>query len=175
MQHPQSSYVFNGQKIGLTWIKSSTLKKFSPIMQIYGICFNDKSEILICREKTEGKWQIPGGHPEDGETLEATLIRELEEETDVKVKNIKILGVQKVNYPNNSDKTEGEEFYQARLVCELDELLPQTPDPASGNVWERMFVPVNKVTKYIKWGSLGEVIFADAVNVYRSTKISGNR
>jgi len=169
MKYPQSSYTFNGQEITLAWIRTNSLSDLYPITQIYGICFNDQGEILVCREKADGKWQIPGGHPEAGETSEITLVRELEEEVDVKVKNAKVLGVQKVNYPNNPDKTEGEEFFQARLICDLDELLPPTPDPATGNTWERVFVSADKIAEYIKWGSVGEAMFKDATKLWEET------
>ena len=167
MEYPTDKYARDGQEITGWWIRSDSLEGFSPITQVYGICFDEKGGILICRQSQERKWQIPGGHPESDESPEVTLVRELEEETDVKVNNAKVLGVQKVNYPNNPDKYEGEVFYQARLICELDELLPQTPDPDNGNVWERIFVPADKITEYVKWGEGGAAMFKDAVELWK--------
>ena len=168
MEYVKDSYTRNGVEITGTWIPDNDLSKYSPITQAYGISFNGKSEILVCRQIKDSRWQIPGGHPEEGESLEISLARELEEETDIKIKNIKALGVVKVEYPNNPDKTEGEIFYQSRFICDLDELSPQTPDPANGNVWERVFVPAEKVTEYVKWGKVGEAMFSDAIKLWRA-------
>ncbi len=151
-------------------MRIDSLEGIQPITQVYGICFNDKGEILVCREGHEGKWQIPGGHPENKETAEETLLRELQEEADVKVKNIKVIGTQKVNYPNNPNAEEGEEFHQVRMYCEVDELMPQTLDPATGNTWERMFVASDKITEYVKWGSVGDAMFNDAICIWVEQK-----
>jgi hypothetical protein len=60
--------------------------------------------------------------------------------------------------------------YQARCVCQIDELLPQTPDPDGGMMRERKFVPANEITKYIKWGKLGDAMFKDAIELYNVNK-----
>lgn len=52
---------------------------------------NDVGEILLVRRKLEphkGTWDVPGGFVEQGETLEESVIRELQEELSVKVDNI---------------------------------------------------------------------------------------
>ena len=167
MNYPTSSYTFNGLEVTMTWLKDNDLSKYLPITQVYGIVFNSKGEILVARETSEGKWQIPGGKPEKGETIEETIRRELLEEVDVKAGKIYPLGAQKTEVPNNPNKSEGDLFYQLRCVVELDELLPQTPDPDRGNVWERMFVPVGKITEYIKWGETGNAMFEDAVALWK--------
>ena len=169
-KQPRSSYIFNGHKVTMSWIETDSIERFRPVTQVYGICFNERGEILICRETGEGKWQLPGGKPEIGESIEKTLTREVLEEVDIKVKNVKILGVQKVEFPNNPNKDEGEVFYQARCVCEIDELLPQTPDPASGKTWERKFVPADKISEYIQWGEIGYAMFKDAVGIWKKRK-----
>ncbi len=127
-----------------------SLDGIAPITQVYGVCFNDKNEILIVRKK-DGDWIIPGGHPEGIETIEETLKREMIEEADIKVTNIKLVGAQKV-YPEEKQE---EFYYQVRCICEVEELLPQTPDPDDGKMWERKFVPARKITKYVKWGIKG--------------------
>lgn len=164
VQLPQEKLYSNGQEITLTWLKSDDLSEFKPFYQVYGIVFNNKGEILLIEEK--GKWKIPGGTPEKGETDVETMKRELIEEADIAVSKVLPLGGQRVDYPNNPNREEGDLYYQLRYVCLLDELLPQTPDPVTGIVNPRMFVPAEKVTEYVKWGDAGRAMFEDAIKLY---------
>lgn len=70
MKHPQDTYLYKGARVTNTWIRTGDIEKYSPITQVYGIVFNNKGEILVCRESKEGGWIIPGGHPEEGESTE---------------------------------------------------------------------------------------------------------
>jgi|SRR5581483_4663325 len=167
MDYVQSSYNFKGVQVTMTWMPEREFRDYEPVTQVYGIVFNDKGEILIARESSSGKWQLPGGKPEKGESIEETVRRELLEEVDVKAGIIYPLGVQKTEMPGNPNQDEGDLFYQVRCVVELGELLPQTPDPDRGNVWERMFVSAEKVTEYIKWGTVGDAMFADAIKLWK--------
>jgi 8-oxo-dGTP diphosphatase len=59
------------------------------IKVVCGIIFKDDL-VLICRRKPEkslgGYWEFPGGKVEDGESNEESLLRELIEELNLKVK-----------------------------------------------------------------------------------------
>ncbi|MFZ5425006.1 MAG: NUDIX hydrolase [Patescibacteria group bacterium] len=58
-----------------------------------GIVIKDNAVLLMYREKKGAKYySIPGGKVEPNETLENTVIRELLEETCIKVKPLKLLG-----------------------------------------------------------------------------------
>ena len=50
--------------------------------------------------KKEGYYDIPGGKIEKGEKTEETAIREMEEETGLKIKNLKYKGNMIIEYPN---------------------------------------------------------------------------
>lgn len=50
MKYPSQTIDWAGRKVILTWIKlnqDSDLVQFQPVTQAYGICFNNKGEILI--------------------------------------------------------------------------------------------------------------------------------
>ena len=77
-----------------------------PITTVGALIFNSKNEMLMLRtHKWSNKWGIPGGKIKLGETSEAALRREILEETNLKVKDIRFVLVQ--------DCIHSKEFYKA--------------------------------------------------------------
>ncbi|MSR42466.1 MAG: NUDIX domain-containing protein [Pedosphaera sp.] len=77
-----------------------------PIATVGALIYNDAGEVLmVCTRKWSDKWGIPGGKIERGETAEAALRRELKEETDLAVADIRFVFVQ--------DCIDSPEFYRA--------------------------------------------------------------
>lgn len=55
--------------------------------------FNDRGEILLQKRKDVNKWCIISGHVEFGETVEAAMLREIVEETNVEGRLLRFVGV----------------------------------------------------------------------------------
>lgn len=167
MKHSTQIIDAGGKRYFLTWTADSDVTKYTPITHVHGIIFNDAGEILIGRPKPTGSWTILGGKVEAGETIEQTLRRELMEEVNITVDKIYILGVQKVEVPNDP-RDEKNPYFQVRCVALLNELLPQTPDPGApqATIWERVFVPNKNIEQYILWGENGHAMFEEAINLY---------
>ncbi len=149
---------WHGNKVTYTWIPTTKIKKYQPIRNVIGLCLNDNQEVLICRETEEEGWKLPGGRPEDNETPIETLKRELMEEADIEVNNIKAIGTQRVDFPNNPKQSEGDLFYQVRYFCKIEKMFPQTVDPDTGVLYDRKFVPLRQLNNYLKWGKIGDAI-----------------
>jgi 8-oxo-dGTP diphosphatase len=69
-----------------------------PMLTADCMVINDRNEILLVQRGNEpfkGCWALPGGFMEMDETLEHAAVRELEEETGLKVeeKSIRLVGV----------------------------------------------------------------------------------
>lgn len=60
---------------------------------VAGIIFNKSQRVLLMKRADNGLWGIPSGHVEPGETVEEAIIREISEETGLKVKVNRLIGV----------------------------------------------------------------------------------
>ena len=54
---------------------------------------NDNGEVLLQRRRDVNKWCIISGHVEFGETVEQAVLREIEEETNLKAEIVRFIGV----------------------------------------------------------------------------------
>jgi len=76
-----------------------------PIVTVGGLIYNDGGQVLMVRtHKWSNLWGIPGGKTKLGETSEAALRRELKEETNLDVTDIRFVLVQ--------DCIHSKEFYR---------------------------------------------------------------
>ena len=68
----------------------------TPRLTVDGVIV-EKGKILLVRRNIEpfkGYWVFPGGHVEYGERVEDALKREMKEELEIEVKNIRLLTVE---------------------------------------------------------------------------------
>ncbi len=77
----------------------------------YGL-IRDGDRILLCRlskemPRWEGYWTLPGGGLEFGESPEAAMIREVEEETGLRVSARPIAGIDSIHDTSGSDEFHG--------------------------------------------------------------------
>jgi len=163
---PQTILETDLGQIVITWIDChdrEEMDEYQPCTQVYGICFDDKGDILVIDEKGDGAWKIVGGKPQAGETPEQALARELMEEANVELQQMLPVGVQKVEefFP---DKGQLKVYYQWRFAGLVARLFPRTPDPDTGRIYPQKFVPVSEINEVVKWGETGKAMFAAAVD-----------
>jgi ADP-ribose pyrophosphatase YjhB (NUDIX family) len=65
----------------------------TPIAAVDGAVFDDQGRLLLARRTDSGTWCIPGGGADVGESPSAAAEREVEEETGLRVRATRLLGV----------------------------------------------------------------------------------
>ena len=101
--------------------------------------------------KKEGYYDIPGGKIEEEETPEKTAIREMKEETGLKVGNLKYKGNMKIEYPNrifyfdvfttNENEGKPQEFEENTSEwIEINELLQKEKILSNIMILDRFFI-----------------------------------
>jgi ADP-ribose pyrophosphatase YjhB (NUDIX family) len=53
----------------------------TPKVDVRGAIFDDQERVLLMREKTDGRWSLPGGWADPGDAPSAAVTREILEET----------------------------------------------------------------------------------------------
>jgi ADP-ribose pyrophosphatase YjhB (NUDIX family) len=88
----------------------------TPKVDIRAVVFNESGEILMVKEKVDGCWSLPGGWADVGYTPAEVAVKEVQEETGLEVKTIRLLAVMdKRNHPH---PLEGWYVYKIFILCE---------------------------------------------------------
>ena len=72
----------------------SPIKEYiTPKVDIRAVIFNDKGEILLVKEKADGRWALPGGWSDVGFTPTEIVTKEAKEETGFDVRVDRLLAI----------------------------------------------------------------------------------
>lgn len=110
-------------------------KKLKVITAAGGMVFNPKKEILFIHRK--GRWDLPKGKVDNGETLEEAAVREIEEETGVE--GLKIIRFIDTTYHilKRNGKYKLKETYWYEMFTEYDgKLIPETKEGIKKAKWK---------------------------------------
>ena len=103
---------------------------------VAAIIEDEHGNYLACKraphKQAAGKWEFPGGKPEDGESLENALVREIDEELGVQIKVVR-----------QFDRTTTGEI---DLVCFVAELTGEKPSKSTDHS-ELRWVSENDLSK----------------------------
>jgi len=144
---------FKGKKFHYTWNPSKTFIKNGPINHIECVVQNDLGQLLVMKEY--GKWSIPGGAPNDGESPIQAISREVREEVNILVTDLTLIGYNTIKSLDDDQGT----FYHLVYKAKVLEILHRVPDPESGNILDYKFVDPKDVSTYVKWGNTGAAMF----------------
>ena len=89
-------------------VRNNKIKKYKwrirmKTIEVVAAIIKDKEKILITRRGSGefiDMWEFPGGKVEQGETREEALIREIQEELELKIDDLDYLTTVEYNYPN---------------------------------------------------------------------------
>ncbi|HHT9130284.1 MAG TPA: NUDIX hydrolase [Candidatus Brocadiaceae bacterium] len=135
------------------------------IRQAYGIAFHGKKILIVNNVIKPGSYTPVGGSVEEGEHPDDTLVREIKEESNMKVLNFKPIGYQKVIDTSGKEKP----YYQLRYFCIVEPYGPFESDPA-GKVTEVIECDPEDYKKYFDWGEIGDRIIERALEIKQNLK-----
>ena len=116
-----------------------------PVVGV-GAMILDEDRILLEKRKNspgKGKWSVPGGLVDLGETVEEAIIREVKEETGLEVYNPRLVDV--VSYVSLDER--GSVMYHYVIIDYLVTSRGGKPK-ASSDAEDLKWVPLDKVEEY---------------------------
>jgi ADP-ribose pyrophosphatase YjhB (NUDIX family) len=63
----------------------------TPKIDVRGVIFDDRERVLLMREKSDGRWSLPGGWADPGEAPSVAVTREILEETGYESAAVKLI------------------------------------------------------------------------------------
>lgn len=155
----KADYHHNGKVYKFSYYELANYSKLdtSKIKQIYGVCFYTDKMVIVFNGKRK-TWGLVGGKPEEGESIEEALKREVQEESNMQLLRWRPIGVQEVTDPN------GNIDYQLRVACKVKPIGEFIEDPA-GTITEIKLIDPKNYLEYFNWGEIGEKIIQRAVQL----------
>ncbi len=132
--------------------KHKEIKNFSvfPEPVVGALIFNKEGKIFLLEShKWKGKYVIPGGHIELGESIEQALKREIKEETGLEIYDIKFICVKEFIFDKAFWKRK--HFIFLNFVCKTNSTKVKLDSEGQGYLWttleEALKLPTEPYTK----------------------------
>jgi ADP-ribose pyrophosphatase YjhB (NUDIX family) len=130
------------------------------LQAVHGLCFCGDKLVIVYSEK-KGYWTFPGGGIEPGETYEEALIREIKEESNMKVLHQELIGYQDVY---ETDRT----IRQTRSFCIVEPYGDFVADQdVEGDVTAIKLIDPKDLKQYIDWKQIGDKILERATEMLK--------
>jgi ADP-ribose pyrophosphatase YjhB (NUDIX family) len=144
-----------GQVLKVVYREGNPLKDLEgKILQaIHAFCFCG-GKLVVIYQAEKGYWAVPGGGIEEGETYEEALVREVKEESNMKVLRQELIGYIDI-YENTRI------IRQTRSLCIVEPYGDFVSDPA-GDVTEIKLIDPADYKQYFDWGEIGDRIMERA-------------
>ena len=116
---------------------------------VHAYCFY-KNKLVVVYAENKKYWTPPGGSIESGETFEEAVIREVQEETNMKVLKQELIGYQDIYEPDRIIR-------QTRSFCIVESYGDFVSDP-DGDITEIKLIDPKDYKGYFDWGEIGDRI-----------------
>lgn len=131
------------------------------LQAVHGFCFyGDKLVLVYANDK--GYWTFPGGSIEQGETYEEAVVREVKEESNMKVLHHELIGYIDVYEKDRIIR-------QTRSLCIVEPYGDFISDP-DGDISEIKLVDPKDYGQYVKWSEIGDHIVKKATEIFKKHK-----
>ncbi len=124
---------------------------------VHSLSFYGDKLVIVSKEGTH--WTPPGGGIEKGETVEEASIREIKEESNMKVLHQECIGYQDVERIED-----GVVFRQFRMMAIVEPYGDFIADP-DGDIFHIKLIDPIEYKKYIQWGEIGDRLMERALEM----------
>ncbi len=133
---------------------------------VHAYCFCGDKFVLVYNQKKD-HYTPPGGGIEPGETYEQAIIREVKEESNMKVISQELIGYQDVVDIANGDRV----IRQVRSFCIVEPYGDFVSDP-DGDITAIKLIDPKDYKQYFDWGKIGDRIMERALEIYNGKSTS---
>ena len=151
----------SGQILNVVYREGNPLEDLDgKILQgVHAYCFfGDK--LVVVYSEAKKYWTPPGGVIESDETYEEAVVREVKEETNMKVVNQKLIGYQDIYEKDRIVR-------QTRSACIVEPISDFSIDP-DGDVTEIKLIDPSDYKTYFDWGVIGDRLMEQALSIKES-------
>lgn len=157
----KAAITHNGKRCDVTHVDVDNFNDIPNelILKAHAVCICDNKMLLVNHPEWD-IWGIPGGSRELGESIEQTLIREIQEETNCEVLEYRPIGYQKIV------SSDDEIHYRLQYLCMVKPLGEFEADPA-GNINKIIWINPNDFKEYIEKKEFKEVVIQRAIEIFQ--------
>lgn len=110
-----------------------------------GLVLNERNELLMIFRR--GKWDLPKGKLDEGETIEACAVREVEEETGLRnIQLHELIDTTLHTYTEKGKTIEKLTYWYSMRTDSKQQLIPQTEEDIQQIKW----IPVTDIHTYLE-------------------------